>query len=1704
MPDKSKHNNERAFSHKSLRRFVKGALGLLSIQACLQMAIAQEDVPDSTAPILQRITISPDSINTANSAQSVSVELSFLDENPVTTNTFYLENITSNQQIPLTLNGNWTSTNNTHSANFTASVSTLSDDGIWFVSGLVARDSENNSNERYDTLEELITSRLAPFMSVNNSNSIVPFDAVLSANPALNQTGNAQSSTINVTVQDAVEYEVWFVPNEGTVFTDIDFSGAISLAQACSIFDNFAKCIVTSSNNNAAITALVSTTSDDINSFGYSAFLQPTATSFEAQWHNNYIEFPLEDFDNDGIPNEQDPDDDNDNVLDIDDLFPFDPLESTDFDNDGIGDFADTDDDNDDVPDDQDAFPFDPLENADNDNDGQGNNSDLDDDNDGVLDSQDAFPFDPTETIDTDADGIGNNTDTDDDNDGGLDVNDAFPLDPTETIDSDGDGIGNNADPDDDNDGTDDVGDAFPRDPTEQLDTDEDGIGNNTDDDDDNDGVRDVDDLFPLDPGDFADNDLDGLGNSVDPDDDNDLVLDFEDAFPFNPSESADNDGDGIGNNADLDDDNDGLDDQFDRFPFDAGETSDFDGDGIGNNADNDDDNDGVLDNVDAFPFAVSEWFDTDNDGIGNNADPDNDNDGVLDQFDAFENDPTETQDFDNDGIGNNADPDDDNDGVNDNVDAFPFDANESLDTDNDGIGNEVDDDDDGDRVLDVDDLFPLDSSESRDNDLDGVGNNADLDDDNDGVLDVDDAFDFDPSETLDFDLDGIGDNADLDDDADGFNDDIDVFPFDITEWLDSDGDGAGDNRDTDDDNDGVLDTQDAFPFDPSETLDFDQDGIGNNADTDDDNDGVLDDIDAFPFAPGESVDSDGDGIGNNADPDDDNDGIVDEDDEQPLNPTIGDNEAPVLDGISDFTIEATGPLTSLVLTEPRVRDNNLNPASLENNYTGPLPVGEHIITWTSVDFAGNQTQLNQTITIEDTTAPEFSNTDPLLIAARGIFTDVSQDVNISAIDLVDGAVLADIVTTATLKSGRQSVFISATDAAGNTSMQELFLNILPSIQARTQGFASPGSQIRIPLTLSGMAAQYPVTVDYTIVGPVTNESDASLQISEGQQAELVLDVSPTAQFGQQIWVSFANPVNASLTELSQVQIGIDNVNRIPIVDIKLRQNDMSASLVYQNSGTAVLTANINDVNVSDRHNVDWQVSRVENNSRIDISDLAIDNDLRTFEFSPSALNTGNYIAKLTVSESNTIERHSVSLEYAFTIESELPPLSALVDSDFDGVSDFSEGVIDSDQDGIPDYLDNEGNTTILPTGASEQPLTVENGYRITVGDIAKLANNNSVNNSRVTQADIAAFGSENGGASSMAEDIHFEAIQQINNFNIENLQGVGESVRVVIPLNTGTEIIANTVYRKYNSRDGWFTFVENSNNAILSASFDRDGNCPEPNDMAYSSGLNVGDTCILLVIQDGGPNDSDLLVNGMIKDPGVLALQGQNTSPNISVPQQVSVLEGDLVRVDASLTTDVEGDRLVYTWQQTGGLPISIGENSSPLLSFIAPQVTQNQSLRFRLDVFDGRDTSSVNVSVTIRNSNTAPSLTIENHGATVNESSQFTLVALASDDEGDFLSYQWRQTSGPQVNLVGANTASLLFSAPDVSSNQSVSFTVFVSDGDKEVSATTTITIVDTSAPTQPSTDDDGGGGSVPLYLFLILLPLIYMRRHAQSRTN
>ena len=92
----------------------------------------------------------------------------------------------------------------------------------------------------------------------------------------------------------------------------------------------------------------------------------------------------------------------------------------------------------------------------------------------------------------------------------------------------------------------------------------------------------------------------------------------------------------------------------------------------------------------------------------------------------------------------------------------------------------------------------------------------------------------------------------------------------------------------------------------------------------------------------------------------------------------------------------------------------------------------------------------------------------------------------------------------------------------------------------------------------------------------------------------------------------------------------------------------------------------------------------------------------------------------------------------------------------------------------------------------------------------------------------------------------------------------------VTIPLSVPSSSTAT--YRKYvNENIGWQMFVEDASNMIMSAD-SSNGVCPAAGSDEDGPGWYIGDDCLQLMIEDGGPNNADGLANGVVIDPSGVA----------------------------------------------------------------------------------------------------------------------------------------------------------------------------------------------------------------------------------------
>ena len=143
------------------------------------------------------------------------------------------------------------------------------------------------------------------------------------------------------------------------------------------------------------------------------------------------------------------------------------------------------------------------------------------------------------------------------------------------------------------------------------------------------------------------------------------------------------------------------------------------------------------------------------------------------------------------------------------------------------------------------------------------------------------------------------------------------------------------------------------------------------------------------------------------------------------------------------------------------------------------------------------------------------------------------------------------------------------------------------------------------------------------------------------------------------------------------------------------------------------------------------------------------------------------------------------------------------------------------------------------------------------------------------------------------------------------------------------------------------------------------------------------------------------------------------------------TVNEGTTVALNGSASTGQE----LFEWVQLAGPPVVLVGVTTATPSFTAPLLPGglgSQTVTFQLIVTRGSLSSTDTVDITVVNVNHAP-VAVTGGNQIVKEGSAVTLFGVNSfDSDGDPITFQWVQTSGPAVTLSGANSAQATFVAP------------------------------------------------------------------------
>ena len=134
------------------------------------------------------------------------------------------------------------------------------------------------------------------------------------------------------------------------------------------------------------------------------------------------------------------------------------------------------------------------------------------------------------------------------------------------------------------------------------------------------------------------------------------------------------------------------------------------------------------------------------------------------------------------------------------------------------------------------------------------------------------------------------------------------------------------------------------------------------------------------------------------------------------------------------------------------------------------------------------------------------------------------------------------------------------------------------------------------------------------------------------------------------------------------------------------------------------------------------------------------------------------------------------------------------------------------------------------------------------------------------------------------------------------------------------------------------------------------------------------------------------------------------------------------------------------------------------------------NTTITFTLTADDGMENGTDTVQVTVLDEPANSPLSVDaGEPVAVSEGAQVTLNATASDQDGDQLTYSWNHDSALGISLANADSLSPTFTAPQVSANTTVAFTLTADDGTDTRSDTVTVTILDVPVVGTPN----GGSG-------------------------
>jgi len=175
---------------------------------------------------------------------------------------------------------------------------------------------------------------------------------------------------------------------------------------------------------------------------------------------------------------------------------------------------------------------------------------------------------------------------------------------------------------------------------------------------------------------------------------------------------------------------------------------------------------------------------------------------------------------------------------------------------------------------------------------------------------------------------------------------------------------------------------------------------------------------------------------------------------------TIVDTASPSITAPDSITVEATSADSNTVALGNPVSSDLVDIPSISNNAPDVFPLGETTVTWTAVDESGNSASATQIVTIVDTTSPELTMPEDVMISAFSLEKQVEIG-EAQAHDLAGSALTITNDAPDTFPLGDTIVTWNVSDELGNSSSSQQVISVQPcgkSLSYYNQIFGTPAA----------------------------------------------------------------------------------------------------------------------------------------------------------------------------------------------------------------------------------------------------------------------------------------------------------------------------------------------------------------------------------------------------------------------------------------------------------------------------------------------------------------------------------------------------------------------------------------------------------------------------------------------------------------------